>query len=148
MVEGAYDLEDFGVLGLEVGVVDLRNEGEDGVVGRERLSQAPRRCIGVVGVGMVGVGGVMGLESKGPLKVRAGGARVNRVVWRERFPGPGGGGGVGRGFDASGTEKAEPMSESVSERTCMRREGAMAGTWEEGEGGGRLMKAGDWFAER
>ena len=134
----------FGVVGLdEVG--DLKKEGEEGVVGRDRLIQAPRRWIEVGGVG---VGGVMGLESRGPLKVRAGGARVSLVVWRERLLGPGGGGGGGSGLVASGTEKADPMSERVSERTCMRSEGAMAGTWEEGEGGGRLMKAGDWVRER
>lgn len=33
----------------------------------------------------------------------------------------------GSGFDANGTDNADPMSESVSERTVIRSEGAMAG---------------------
>ena len=67
------DEEDLGVVGLE----DAKNEGDEGVVGRERFSHAPRRWIEVGGLG---VGGVMGLESRGPLKVRRGGARVSLVV--------------------------------------------------------------------
>lgn len=38
-------------------------------------------------------------------------------------------GGCGSGLLARGTEKADPMSERVSERTCMRIEGAKWGTW-------------------
>lgn len=44
-------------------------------------------------------------------------------------PNVGGGGGLGRGLKASGAENAEPMSDRVSERTCMRSDGAIAGTW-------------------
>lgn len=33
-------------------------------------------------------------------------------------------GSCGSGLAARGTEKADPMSESVSERTCMRIDGA------------------------
>lgn len=36
---------------------------------------------------------------------------------------------LGNGFEDRGTENALPISDSVSERTCMRREGAMAGIW-------------------
>lgn len=139
-------LADLGVVGLDVDV----DAGDfiEGVLGSERLSQAPSRWMGVVGVGTVGVGGVMGLESRGPLKVREGGASVSLVVCRERRPGPGGGGGGGRGLVTSGTEKADPISDNVSERTCMRSEGAIAGTCDEGDSGGLLMKAGDWLRER
>lgn len=41
--------------------------------------------------------------------------------------GSGDAGTEGRGFDANGTESADPISESVSERTVIRSEGAMAG---------------------
>ena len=110
---------------------------EEGVAGRDRFSQAPRRWIEFVGVGE---GGVIGFESKGPLNVRVIGTRRS-FVWR--CPG-----GVGRALLSKGCEKAEPMSDSVSERTERMREGAMAGTWEEGERGGRLMKEGWRFAVR
>jgi hypothetical protein len=80
----------------------------------------------VVGVGTVGVGGVMGLESRWPLKVRLGGSRRSPDFFA---------GGLGRGLLTKGAEKADPMSESVSERTFIRREGAMAGTCDEGDGG-------------
>jgi hypothetical protein len=45
-------------------------------------------------------------------------------------------------------EKADPISDSVSERTGMRSAGAILGTCDEGEAGGRLMKAGERFAAR
>jgi hypothetical protein len=99
---------------------------EAGVVGIERLSHAPRRWIGVVGVGTVGVGGVMGFEVKGPGNLRVGGERESFVGARERGVDVGG---EGRGWLASGAENADPISESVSERTCIRKDGAMAGTW-------------------
>jgi hypothetical protein len=104
--------------------------------------------MGVVGVGTVGVSGVIGFESRGPLNVREGGASVNPVVRRESWLGPGRRGGGGSGFATSGAEKADPMSDNVSERTCMRSEGAMAGTWDEGDKGSRLINAGDWLRER
>lgn len=110
-----------------------------GVEGSERFSQAPRRPSGVVGVGIEGLGGVMGLEVRGP--ARGGGGRGGGISL-SFFSGLGfepalvgwlkageEEGGVGRGLETRGTEKAEPMSESVSERTCMRSEGAMAGMW-------------------
>jgi hypothetical protein len=51
--------------------VDLNlKDGEDGVVGMERLSHAPSLWIGVVGVGIVGDCGVMGFEFNGPVRVR------------------------------------------------------------------------------
>ena len=82
----------------------------------------------------------MGLESRGPLKVRDGGASVSLLGSR---PGTGGGGGGGSGLVASGTENAEPISDRVSERTCIRSKGAIAGTCDDGDGGGLLVKAGD-----
>lgn len=131
VLEERSDLSDFGDL------MDLRDDGAEeaglkevleGVGGRERFSQAPRRP------GMVGVGGVMGLESRGPLKVRFGGSS------RSGFDADAGFGGVGSGLATRGAENAEPMSDKVSERTFIRREGAMAGTWDDGDGGGRLSK--------
>jgi hypothetical protein len=77
--------------------------------------------MGVVGVGIVGVGGVMGFEVRGPVNVRS------SVVLSANFL-AGDFGGIGRGLVVSGTENADPMSERVSERTCMRSAGAMAGT--------------------
>lgn len=135
---------DFGVVGLDVDVEvgDLR----DGALGRDRLSQAPRRWMGVVGVGTVGVGGVIGFESRGPLNVRTGGVSVSLVVFRVKLVG--GRGGSGSGFATSGAEKADPMSDNVSERTCMRNEGAIAGTCDEGDKGSRLIRAGAWLRER
>jgi hypothetical protein len=59
----------------------------------------------------------MGLEHRAIVLSRDGGARVRPVVRR-----------TARGVPLSsfvGAEKAEPMSERVSERTCMRIEGAM-----------------------
>lgn len=83
----------------------------------ERLSQAPSRAIGVVGV--AAGGGVGGLEVRGPVWRRGGTARLRpRVVRRA------GSGVEGRALELSGAEKAEPISERVSERTCMRIEGA------------------------
>jgi hypothetical protein len=67
--------------GREGACVDLLPEKVDelGVFGSERLSQAPRRpTVDGVGVG-VGDGGVMGLESRGPLKVRVMGTRRSFV---------------------------------------------------------------------
>lgn len=91
----------------------------------------------------------MGLEQRAMVLLRDGGSRVRRVEGRrarglrnelgvagEVLPWP------------IGAEKAEPMSERVSERTCMRMEGAMYGTWWDGDGGGRLMRAGDSVCER
>lgn len=63
--------------GLEGAWLDLVEKvAVDGVLGSERFSQAPRRWIEPVGVG---VGGVIGLESSGPLKVRVTGARRSLV---------------------------------------------------------------------
>lgn len=131
------DLKD-GVLGAV-----LKTDALDGVGGRERLSHAPRRYMDAVGVGAEAVGGVTGFESRGPLKVRFGGSSLSAFS-----PDAGFFGGKGRGLLARGTEKAEPMSERVSERTFMRSEGAMAGTWEDGDGGGRVSKRGPKLAER
>jgi hypothetical protein len=69
----------------------------------ERLSQVVRREMDLVGVW--GAGGVIGLEHSAMVLLREGGARVRRVT--------------------RGAEKADPMSERVSERTCMRMEGAI-----------------------
>lgn len=103
-------------------------------------------------VGRVGLGGVMGFEVRGPAFGGGGGSGGGMSFsfldfwWRGCLVGVvavavvvvvvGGMrgeeeevGGVGSGFVASGTEKAEPMSERVSERTCMRSAGAMAGMW-------------------
>ena len=82
----------------------------------------------------------MGFESRGPLNVRDGGASVSLLGIR---PGPGGGGGGGNGLATSGAENAEPISDRVSERTCIRSKGAIAGTCDDGDGGGLLVKAGD-----
>lgn len=86
----------------------------------ERLIQAPRRAMGVVGV--VAGGGVTGLEFRGPVYCRSDGVRVRPVV--VRLTGVMISGVAGRGFVSSGAENAEPISESVSERTCIRIEGA------------------------
>jgi hypothetical protein len=101
-----------------------------GVVGRDRFNHAPNRPIAVVGLGAVGVSGVMGFEVNGPpVNERVGGDRDNFVPLLVMAGADvGGGGGVGRDLGARGTENAEPMSESVSERTCMRNEGAIRGT--------------------
>ena len=117
-------------MGFDFGV---KNAGVVGEEGRERLIQAPRRDMGVDGT--VGVGGVIGFDDKGA-KGCVGGARVSLV------------GGVGRGLLIRGAEKAEPMSERVSARHRRRNDGAMVGTWWDGEGGGLLMKAGDWLFRR
>jgi hypothetical protein len=95
-------------------------EGEVGVVvaEMERLIQVVMREIDFVGVW--GAGGVMGLEHRAIVLSRDGGARVRPVV-RRRV------GAAGRVL-LMGAEKADPMSESVSERTCMRMDGAMYGT--------------------
>jgi hypothetical protein len=108
--------------------------------GSDFLSHAPKREIGVVGVETVASGGVMGFDPRGA-KECGSGARVSlpvraRSTWF-------GTGGAGRGL-----ENAEPMSERVSARQRRRREGAIVGTWWDGEGGGRLIKAGDRFVVR
>jgi len=65
----------------------------------------------------------MGLEHKAIVLSREGGARVRPVVRRLA-------GVTGRDLLwLTGAEKADPMSESVSDRTCMRIEGAIYGTW-------------------
>ena len=115
------------------------------MLGFERFSQAPRRWMGVVAVAAVGVLGVMGLELRGPEKVR-GSVRPSLVVDRER--GLVGSGVAGRGLLMRGAEKAEPMSERVSERTRMRSEGAIAGTWWDGDNGIRFMRAGAKLVDR
>ena len=72
----------------------------------------------------------MGLEQSAIVLLRDGGARVSVVVRRRGVDVPELEMGViGRDlFVVSGAEKAEPMSESVSERTCMRMDGAILGT--------------------
>ena len=104
------------------------------VLDMDRLSHVVRRFIDLVGV--CGAGGVMGFEHSAIVLSREGGARV-RFVLRRRV------GWVGVVSTLMGAEKAEPMSERVSERTCMRIEGARYGTWWDGEGGGRLMASGE-----
>jgi hypothetical protein len=99
-------------------VVEIEDIVEEVV---ERLSQAPRRWIGVVG----GWRGVMGFEVRGPVNSRWG---LLGAVGTALF---------------SGTENAEPMSDSVSERTCMRIVGAKCGTCWDGEGGGPVFAQGD-----
>lgn len=111
--------------------------------GMDFLIQAPRRCIGDAGT--VGVGGVIGLELRGPGPRWMVAGMLRLVVVRERGDGLGV---AGRGLAFRGAENADPMSERVSERTRIRSEGAMAGTWWEGEGGGLLMSAGDEVLER
>ena len=87
----------------------------------ERLIQAPSRAIGVVGV--AGGGGVMGFEFKGPVWEKEGGASLSPIVARRA--GVSASGVVGSGLKLRGAENAEPISERVSERTCMRMDGAM-----------------------
>lgn len=97
--------------------------GDVGVVEAdiERLSHVVRRDMDFVGV--CGAGGVMGLEHSAIVLLRDGGTSVRPVVRRR----------VGASGSAllilMGAEKADPMSERVSERTCIRIEGAMYGTW-------------------
>jgi len=131
--------EDFGVVGA-----DLKNAGVEGVFGMERLIQAPRRWMGVVGVGVWDVGGVIGLELRGPEAMVRRAGRLSLPAGRRKREVESGV--VGRGLLARGVERADPISERVSERTCMRRAGAMAGTWWDGEGGGLFMMKGE--AER
>lgn len=135
---------DFGVVGCKVAVE--AGDLSEGVLGRDRFSQAPRRWMGVVGVGIEGVGGVGGFESRGPLNVRGGGVSVSLVGCCVNLVGGRGAG--GSGFATSGAEKADPISDKVSDRTCTRSEGAMAGTCDEGDKGSRLMRYGDWLRER
>ena len=85
----------------------------------ERLSQVVKRAMLFVGV--CGAGGVMGLLHSAIVLSREGGARVRLVVRRRGVVVVGG---KTENLE-TGAEKAEPMSESVSERTCMRIEGAM-----------------------
>jgi len=108
--------------------------------GSDFLSHAPKRPIGVVGVGIAASGGVTGFDDRGA-KECASGARASLPV-RAGTPSFSTGG-AGRGL-----ENAEPMSERVSARQRRRREGAIVGTWWDGEGGGRLMNAGDRFVVR
>ena len=119
-----------------VGVDAFLNDGVAGVLGSERFNHALRRPMGVVGVETAGTGGVIGLEDKGE-NMRAEDAMLRLVGARERAgldarpdkdPDVGGLGGLGRGLWASGAENAEPMSDKVSERTCILRDGAIAGT--------------------
>jgi hypothetical protein len=100
-----------------------------GVVAVEilRLSQVVRRVIFLFDgeVGVIGAGGVIGLEHSAMEFVRDGGASVNPVARRVAGLKPVVGG-VGRALLwPRGAEKAEPMSERVSERTRMRIDGAM-----------------------
>jgi hypothetical protein len=108
----------------------LKKEGVVGVEGRDRFNHAPSRPIAVDGLGAVGVGGVIGFDDSGPpVNERDGGDKVNFVPLLDMVGADfGGGGGVGSGFGARGTENAEPISDSVSERTCMRKDGAIRGT--------------------
>lgn len=103
-----------------------------GVVGRgeERRNQLLRRWREAVEVELAvfGGGGVMGFEVKGPVKLRAAGYSEKFGARRSRGAEPVGGV-VGSGLLASGTENADPMSERVSDRTCIRIEGAKCGTW-------------------
>lgn len=80
------------------------------------FNQVVNRFIDLVGV--CGAGGVIGLLHNAIVLSRLGGARVRFVLRR-------------RGVYATGVlstlteaENAEPISDSVSERTCMRIEGA------------------------
>lgn len=93
----------------------------------DRLIHAPRREMGVVGVG--GAGGVTGFEVNGPVYEWLGGARVRRCVALLAGGALLVGGGAGNGFHPSGAENADPMSESVSDLTCIFIVGAMHGTW-------------------
>jgi hypothetical protein len=93
--------------------------GEVGVVEAEieRLSHVVSLDIDFVGV--TGAGGVIGLEHSAIVLLRDGGAKVRLVLGRRV-------GAEGSAlFILMGAEKADPMSERVSERTCMRIVGAM-----------------------
>lgn len=99
-------------------------DGEVGVVDAEMLrrSQVVRRDMLLFG--LFGAGGVTGLEHSAIVLSRDGGARVKPVVRRRVVLKV-----VGEDLLLDrGAEKAEPMSERVSERTCIRIEGAMEGT--------------------
>jgi len=101
--------------------LDVDGRGEVGVVmveeEIERLSQVVSLDMDFVGVR--GAGGVMGFEHSAIVLLRDGGSRVRRVVRRL-------GGASGSALvQVTGAEKTDPMSESVSERTCMRMLGAM-----------------------
>lgn len=101
--------------------LDVDGRGDVGVViveeEIERLSQVVSLDMDFVGVS--GAGGVIGFEHRAIVLLRDGGSRVRRVV--RRFKGASGSALV----QFTGAEKTEPMSESVSERTCMRMLGAM-----------------------
>lgn len=60
-----------------------------------------------------------GFEVRGPVWRRGGTARLRPKVVRRA-----GSGVEGSVLELKGAEKAEPISDSVSERTCMRIEGA------------------------
>ena len=93
--------------------------GDVGVVAVDDIdlfNHVVKRFIDLVGV--CGAGGVIGLLHSAIVLSRLGGARVRFVLRR-------------RGVYATGVlstlteaENAEPMSDRVSERTCMRIEGA------------------------
>jgi hypothetical protein len=89
----------------------------------ERRSQLLNRCSEVVDVleAVFGGGGVIGFEVRGPVKLRAGGYREK--LGARRRAGVLLEGGLGSGL-FSGVLKADPMSDRVSERTCMRIVGA------------------------
>jgi hypothetical protein len=87
----------------------------------ERLSHVVSRDMDFVGV--CGAGGVMGFEHSAIVLLRDGGASVRPVVRRLK----GASGSIL--LILMGAENADPMSDSVSERTCMRIEGAIYGTW-------------------
>jgi len=108
---------------------DLGADGEVGVLAfeMERLIHVVRRFIEV---GVWGAGGVMGLEHRAMVLLRDGGSRVRRVEGRRARGMRNELGVAGDVLPWSiGAEKAEPMSERVSERTCIRMLGAMYGTW-------------------
>jgi hypothetical protein len=89
----------------------------------ERLSQVVRRDIDFVGV--CGAGGVTGLEHNAIVLFREGGARVRPVTRRPAGLKPAVGATGSALLNLIGAENADPMSESVSDRTCIRIEGAM-----------------------
>jgi hypothetical protein len=84
----------------------------------ERFNQVVKRAMLFVGV--CGAGGVIGLLHSAIVLSREGGARVRFVVRRRDVV-------VGGNTEKrlTGAENAEPISDRVSERTCMRIEGAM-----------------------
>jgi hypothetical protein len=122
---------------LGVEGVDLKKLVVEGVVGTERFNQALRRFKGVVGVDTAGevkfgVRGVIGFEVRAPVRLRFVGS-IGRIVGiRVSLAGArsedSAEGVAGSGLLVSGADNAEPMSDNVSERTRIRRAGAIAGT--------------------